>query len=96
MNPKWEVLLSVIRLSLSENSINYNFAVIVGNATKTFRKYWKKMNKIYTRKVEYDFEGYAIIEIPEEICEELDLHLGDVLVYEIKADSVILRKRLEY
>jgi|694.fasta_scaffold06550_25 hypothetical protein len=54
------------------------------------------MNKIYTRKVEYDFEGYAIIEIPEEICEELDLHLGDVLVYEIKADSVILRKRLEY
>ena len=54
------------------------------------------MNKIYTRKVEYDFEGNAIIEIPEEICDELDLHPGDVLVYEIKADSVILRKRLEY
>lgn len=54
------------------------------------------MNKIYTRKVEYDFEGNAIIEIPEEICDELDLRTGDVLVYEIKADSVILRKRLEY
>ncbi len=54
------------------------------------------MNRIFTRKVEFDFEGNAIIEIPEEICQELDLHPGDVLVYEHKEDMIILRKRLEY
>ena len=54
------------------------------------------MNKIYTRKVEFDFNGDAIIEIPEEICDELDLRPGDVLVYEIRGDEIILRKRLEY
>lgn len=54
------------------------------------------MNRIFTRKVEFDFEGNAIIEIPEEICEELDLHPGDVLVYENIEDKIILRKRLEY
>lgn len=54
------------------------------------------MNRIYTRKIEFDFEGNAIIEIPEEICEELDLRPGDLLIYEILDDKVILRKRLEY
>jgi len=96
MKQNLEILLNVIRLSQSENSINYNFAVIAENVIEKCKKSLKKMNKIYTRKVEFDFNGDVIIEIPEEICDELDLRTGDVLVYEIKADSVILRKRLEY
>lgn len=56
-----------------------------------------KMNKIYTRQVEYDEESDEyIIEIPEEISKELDIHPGDVLVYEELEDKIILRKRLQY
>lgn len=54
------------------------------------------MGKIYTREILWDFEGNAIIEIPEEICEELRLEPNDVLVFEIDEDRVVFRKRLEY
>lgn len=55
------------------------------------------MNRIFTRTVEYDPKtDEYIIEIPEEICNELGLNPGNVLVYEHKEDMIILRKRLEY
>lgn len=55
------------------------------------------MNRIFTRTVEYDPEtGDYFVEIPEEICRELDLLPGDFLVYEHQEDKIILRKRLEY
>lgn len=54
------------------------------------------MNRIFTREVQFDFEGNAVIEIPEEICIELDLQPNDILVYEKREDMIILRKRMEY
>lgn len=55
------------------------------------------MSKIYTRQVEYDEEtDEYLIEIPDEILQELDIHSGDILVYEEIEDKIILRKRLEY
>lgn len=55
------------------------------------------MNRIFTRTVEYDPEtGDYFVEIPEEICRELDLLPGDILTYDHNDGQVILRKRLEY
>lgn len=55
------------------------------------------MSKIYTRQIEYDEKtDEYIIELPDEICKELDIHPGDILVYEEIEDKIILRKRLEY
>lgn len=54
------------------------------------------MNRIFTREIQFDFEGNVVIEIPEEICIELDLQPNDILVYEHIEDKIILRKRLEY
>lgn len=55
------------------------------------------MNRIFTRKVEYDEEtDEYIIELPEEICKELNLNPGDVMTYDHIDGQVILRKRLEY
>lgn len=54
------------------------------------------MNRIFTREVQFDFEGNAVIEIPEEICIELDLQPNDILVYTHDEDKIVLRKRMEY
>ena len=55
------------------------------------------MNRIFTRTVEYNEEfGYYFVEVPDEICEELDLHPGDVMTYDHIDGQIILRKRLEY
>lgn len=51
------------------------------------------MNKIYTRKVEFDFDGNCNVEIPAEICEYLGLKENDVIVWEMIEDKVIIRKR---
>jgi bifunctional DNA-binding transcriptional regulator/antitoxin component of YhaV-PrlF toxin-antitoxin module len=54
------------------------------------------MNRIFTRSLVYDEEtDEYIVEIPDEICEELDLHPGDVMIYEYIKDKIVLRKRLE-
>nr|QMP83161.1 MAG: hypothetical protein [Caudoviricetes sp.] len=53
------------------------------------------MNKIYTRSVEFDFDGNCIVEIPEEICKYLELKDKDVIVWEMIEDKVIIRKRKE-
>lgn len=53
------------------------------------------MNKIYTRKVEFDFNGDCVVEIPEEIVEYLGLVPNDIIVYEMVEDKVIIRKRQE-
>jgi len=50
------------------------------------------MGKTFIRTVEYDFDGNAFIEIPEEICEELGLVSGDIMIWEISDDQIILRK----
>jgi DNA-binding Xre family transcriptional regulator len=55
------------------------------------------MSKIYTRQIEYDEKtDEYIIELPDEICKELDLHPGDILTYDHQDGRIILRKRLEY
>lgn len=55
------------------------------------------MNRIFTRTVEYNEENDEyVIEIPEEICKELDLNPGDILTYDHDDGKIILRKRLEY
>lgn len=53
------------------------------------------MNKIYTRKVEFDFNGNCIVEIPEEIVELLKIETKDILVWELIEDKITLRKRQE-
>ena len=54
------------------------------------------MNRIFTRKVEFDFNGNCIVEIPEEICNELDLHPNDIITYFQEDGHIIIRKRLDY
>jgi len=49
----------------------------------------------YTRSVEFDFDGNAFIELPEEICEELEWRDGDIMTWEIIDTKIILRKRDE-
>lgn len=51
------------------------------------------MNKIYTRKVEVDFDGNYLIEIPEEIVEYLQLGVDDIVVWEVVEDKITIRKR---
>lgn len=51
------------------------------------------MNKIYTRKVEFTFDGDCIVEVPEEIVKYLELKENDVILWEIIEDKVIFRKR---
>lgn len=53
------------------------------------------MNKIYTRNVEFNFDGDCVVEVPEDIVKYLDLHENDVIVWEILEDKVIFRKRKE-
>jgi uncharacterized membrane protein (UPF0127 family) len=54
------------------------------------------MNRIFTRTVIYDEESDEyVIELPNEICQELDLHPGDVMTYEEDNGCIVLRKRIE-
>jgi hypothetical protein len=53
------------------------------------------MNKIYTRKIEFDFHGECVVEIPEEIVTYLKIEPNDVVIWEVAQDEVILRKRQE-
>lgn len=72
--------------------------MIVINAIKKLRRLLKpQMNRIFTRTIKYieETDDY-VIEIPEEIIKELDLSVGDVLVYEHIEDRILFRKRLEY
>jgi hypothetical protein len=50
------------------------------------------MSKKYVVPVNFDFDGNAFIQIPEEICEEIDLKENDFMYWEIINDSLILRK----
>lgn len=54
------------------------------------------MNRIFTRQIEVDFDGNYNVEVPEEICEELGLITGDIIVFEHLEDRIIIRKRMEY
>lgn len=53
------------------------------------------MNKIYTRRVSFDFNGDCVVEVPEEIVSYLKLNPEDVIVWELIEDKVVLRKRQE-
>lgn len=55
----------------------------------------KMTTQTYTRSVEFDFDGNAFIELPEEICEELEWRVGDIMIWEIIDTKIILRKRDE-
>ena len=50
------------------------------------------MNKKYVVPVNFDFDGHAFIEIPEEICEELDLKENDFMCWEIIDGVITLMK----
>lgn len=55
------------------------------------------MNRIFTRPLIYDEEtDEYLVEVPDEICHELNLHPGDILTYEHIEDKIVLRKRMEY
>lgn len=54
------------------------------------------MNRIFTKKVEYDFDGKAMVEIPKEICEELEIKDNDIIVFDHDDGKVIFRKRIDY
>ncbi len=51
------------------------------------------MNRIFTRVISFDFEGNAIVEIPDEIVKELQLEESDIMVFEHIQDKIIIRKR---
>jgi hypothetical protein len=48
--------------------------------------------KTYT--VELEGEDGDILPLPDELCKEMDLKVGDTLSFEIEGETVILRKAM--
>ena len=52
------------------------------------------MSKIYKTKVlSIDYNGYAIVELPDELVESLDWRVGDVLDHKLEGKSIVITNK---